>query len=101
LKGELDELDRKIILNLSRGVHSYAEIAKKCGVGKNTVYRKINRLESKNIIDRKSKALPNFTNPNLSAICVITDMPQSDVDKVLRILKRQPQVKFLWRTFTL
>ena len=99
MRRELDELDKKIILNLSRGVYSYAEIAERCGVGKNTVYRRINRLESENIIDRKFRALPNFMKLNLSAICVMMDIPQSDVDKVLRILKRQSQVKFLWRTF--
>jgi DNA-binding Lrp family transcriptional regulator len=99
LKRELDELDKKIILSLSRGVHSYAEIAERCGVGKNTVYRRISRLESEKIIDRRFRALPNFTKLNLSAICVMMDVAQSDVEKVLRILKRQSQVKFIWRTF--
>jgi hypothetical protein len=27
------------------------------------------------------------------------DIPQADVEKVLRILKRLSQVKFIWRTF--
>ena len=50
---------------------SYAELADKCGVGKNTIYRRINRLESENIIVKIVRVIPNFTMLNLSAICVM------------------------------
>jgi DNA-binding Lrp family transcriptional regulator len=99
LKYETDELDRKIILQFSRGVYSYSELAEKCGVGRNTVYRRVGRLEAENIIDKKIRALPNFTKLNLSAICVMMDVAQSEVEKVISFLRRQSQVKFLWRTF--
>jgi DNA-binding Lrp family transcriptional regulator len=99
LKYETDELDRKIILQFSRGVYSYSELAEKCGVGRNTVYRRVGRLEAENIIDKKIRALPNFTRLNLSAICVMMDVAQSEVEKVISFLRRQSQVKFLWRTF--
>jgi len=99
LKSELDELDKKIILHLSQGVYSYAELAEKCGAGRNTIYRRVNQLETSGIIDRKLRAVVNFTKLNLSAICVMMDIPQSEVDRVVSFLGRQPQVKLLWRTF--
>jgi DNA-binding Lrp family transcriptional regulator len=99
MKYETDELDRKIILQFSKGVYSYSELAEKCGVGRNTVYKRVNRLEAENIIDKKIRALPNFTRLNLSAICVMIDVAQSEVEKVIGFLRRQSQVKFLWRTF--
>ena len=95
----LDNLDKKIIKQLSQGVSSYAELSKKCGVGRNTIYRRINRLESQNIIDKMVRSIPNFTKLNLSAIVVMMDISQSQVSRVIEFLKKQSQVKFLWRTF--
>ncbi len=77
LRYELDDLDRKIILHLSKGIYSYAELAEKCKAGRNTIYRRVNRLESEGIIDKKVRAIPNFTKLNLSAICVMMDIAQS------------------------
>jgi len=94
-----DDLDRKIIMQLSEGVASYAELADKCGVGRNTIYRRINRLESQKIIDKMVRSIPNFTKLNLSAIVVMMDIAQSQVSKVIEFLKKQSQVKFLWKTF--
>ena len=95
----IDDLDKKIITQLSEGVSSYAELADKCGVGRNTIYRRINRLESQNIVDKIVRVIPNFTMLNLSAICVMMDIAQSQVSKVIEFLKKQSQVKFLWQTF--
>jgi len=99
MKNVLDELDRKIILQLCNGIYSYAELAERCGVGRNTIYRRINRLEAEKIIDKKVRAIPNFTRLNLSAICVMMDVAQSDVERLIKFLKKQEQVKFLWKTF--
>jgi len=99
LSYQLDELDKKIIFHFSRGVYSYSELAEKCGVGRNTIYRRVNRLEAENVIDKKVRAIPNFTKLNLSAIIVMMDIAQSEASKVIGFLKNQAQVKFLWRTF--
>jgi len=99
LSYQLDELDKKIILHFSRGVYSYSELAEKCGVGRNTIYRRVNRLEAEDVIDKKVRAIPNFTKLNLSAICVMMDIAQSEASKVIGFLKNQAQVKLLWRTF--
>ena len=95
----LDDLDKKIIIELSEGVSSYAKLADKCGVGRNTVYRRINRLESQKIIDKTVRSIPNFTKLNLSAIAIMMDIAQSQVNRVIGFLKKQSQVKFLWKTF--
>jgi DNA-binding Lrp family transcriptional regulator len=99
LNYRVDELDRKIISHFSKGVYSYSELAEKCGVGRNTIYRRVNRLEAEGVIDKKVRSIPNFTKLNLSAICVMMDIAQSEVGKVIDFLRKQPQVKFLWRTF--
>jgi DNA-binding Lrp family transcriptional regulator len=99
LKYDIDELDRQIISHFSKGVFSYSELAKKMKVGRNTIYRRIERLEKENFIDMKMRALPNFTKLGLSAICVLMDIAQSQVSRVVGFLQRQFQVKLLWRTF--
>ncbi len=35
----------------------------------------------------------------IAAITVMLDIPQSEVDRVIKLLKNQSRVKFLWRTF--
>ncbi len=99
MKNEIDELDRKIILQVCSGVPSYAELAEKCGVSRNTIYRRISRLESEGIIERIIMGLPNFTRLNLSAISIMMDVAQMDVEQVLKFLKRRQKVKFLWKTY--
>ena len=99
MKSVLDDLDRRILLQLCNGIYSYSELADKCGVGRNTIYRRISRLEAEKIIDKKVRAVPNFTRLNLSAICIMMDVAQSDVERLIKFLKRQRQVKFLWKTF--
>jgi DNA-binding Lrp family transcriptional regulator len=95
----LDDLDKKIILQLSNGITSYANLAESCGVGRNTINRRIKRLVAEDIIDKKVRAIPNFTKMARSAISVMLEIPQSEVDKVITFLNNQKQVKFLWRTF--
>ena len=65
LSYQLDELDKKIILHFSRGVYSYSELGQKWEVGRNTIYRRVNRLEAEDVIDKKVRAIPNFTKLNL------------------------------------
>lgn len=95
----LSELDRKILIHISKGIANYSNLAEKCGVGVATIFRHINRLEADGFIDKKVKAIPNFTKLNLSAIGVMMDIPQSEVEKVINFLKKQSQVKLLWKTF--
>ena len=95
----LDELDKKIVHYICGGVYSYTELGKLCHVGRNTVYRRINRLEKMGVISKKIMAIPNFTKLNLSAIGVMMDVRQTDVNRTISLLQKQPQVKFLWKTY--
>jgi DNA-binding Lrp family transcriptional regulator len=92
-------MDKTIILQLSNGVGSYAKLAESLGVGRNTILRRIKRLVEKGLIVKQVGAIPNLTKLNLSAISVMLDIPQSEVEKIIKVLKNQSRVQFLWRTF--
>jgi len=95
----LDELDKKIISYICRGVYSYNDIAKRCDVGRSTVYRRINSLEEKGVISKMIMAIPDFSKLDLTAISIVMDINQIDVDRVIDLLKSVPKVKFLWRSY--
>ncbi|MFQ5976175.1 MAG: Lrp/AsnC family transcriptional regulator [Candidatus Hydrothermarchaeales archaeon] len=99
MKIVLDKLDREIVRHVSSGVLSYRELGHLCNVGRNTIYRRMRRLENLKVIEKKIMAMPNFMKLDLSAIAVMMDVMQTDVEKTISFLKRQNQVKFLWKTF--
>lgn len=99
MKTILDELDRKIVHHICSGVYSYAELGKLCRVGRNTIYRRMNKLEKLGVLSKKIMAIPNFTKLNLSAIGIMMDVRQTDVNRTISLLREQPQVKFLWKTY--
>lgn len=45
MKIVLDELDKEIIHHICNGILSYTELGGLCNVGRNTIYRRMNRLE--------------------------------------------------------
>jgi len=95
----IDDLDRKIVRFMCRGVYSYTELGKLCKVGRSTIYRRVDRLERTGVIRRRVMALPNFEKLNLSAVIVGLDVNPRDLDKTVSFLKRQHPVKLLWKTF--
>lgn len=95
----LDELDRRILKYLSEGLYSYEELAKLCKVGRNTVYRRIVKLEEEGVIKRVIMAIPDFSKIGFSAVLIGMNLSPKDIDKVIPFLKVQHQVKLLWRTF--
>lgn len=99
MKIVLDELDKKIMSYLCRGTYSYKELGKLCRVGRSTIYRRIDRLEKIGVISKRIMAIPNFTKLNLTAIGITMDISQSDVDRVIEVLKGLPKVKLLWRSY--
>jgi DNA-binding Lrp family transcriptional regulator len=95
----LDELDRKILKHICSGVYSYSQLEKLCDAGRNTVYRRIDRLEKKGIISRKILAFPDYTKLNLSAVVIGLNVKNEDLDKTSEFLKDLNHVKFLWKTY--
>jgi len=99
MREKLDSLDRKIVHYVCSGVHSYNDLAKLCGVGRNTIYRRLEKLEKMGIIVRKIMAVPDFEKLGLSVMIVGINASSDDIEKMVRFLKRQQQVKFLWKTY--
>jgi DNA-binding Lrp family transcriptional regulator len=95
----LDELDKKIISNVCGGIYSYNDLAKRCGVGRSTIYRRLERLEESGVITKMVMAIPDFTELGLSAISIVMDVNHKDKDRVIEFLKHSPKVKFLWRSY--
>jgi len=99
MKEVIDDLDRKIVKHICNGIYSYDELGKICNVGRNTVYRRIDKLEKMGIITKRIIAVPNFEKLNLSAVIIGMDVNPGDLDRTADFLKRQHQVKFLWKTY--
>ncbi|MGB9741302.1 MAG: Lrp/AsnC family transcriptional regulator [Candidatus Bathyarchaeia archaeon] len=95
----LDEVDMKILRYMGEGLYSYEDLAKRLGVGRNTIYRRIAKLEEKGIIKRRIAAIPDFSKIGFSAVVIGMNLNPKDVEKAISFLKVQHQVKFLWRTY--
>jgi len=99
MKLDLDEIDRKILHYLCNGTHSYTELGKLCRVGRNTIYRRVDRLEKMGAIKKVVTAIPDYSKLNLAAVHIGLNVRQIETDKAVEILKRLPRVKFLWKTY--
>ena len=98
MQNVVDELDKRILHELCSGIHSYDELARTCSVTRNTVYRRISRLERIQVISRRIMAIPNFSKLGLSAILIGLDVSSGDVDMVMKAIEQRP-VLFLWKTY--
>ena len=95
----IDNLDRKIVHHICKGVYSYNELAKLCNAGRNTIYRRIDKLEKMGIISKRIMAIPNFDKLGLSAVIVGINVSAEEIEKTIDFLKRHHQVKLLWTTY--
>lgn len=99
MESNLDELDKRILHELCTGIYSYDQLAQACSVTRNTIYRRVNKLEKLHFISKKIMAIPDFAKLGLSAICIGMDVPYQNTDKVIDMIKMHPDAKFLWRTY--
>lgn len=99
VKIDLDKLDRKILQYACSGIHSYTELGKLCHVGRNTIYRRVDRLEKRGAIKKLVTAVPDYDKLNLAAVHIGLNVRQIETDRAVEILKRLPRVKFLWKTY--
>jgi DNA-binding Lrp family transcriptional regulator len=95
----LDELDKKVLHEICRGIYSYDDLAKTLNVTRGTVYRRIEKLEKNNIIEKKIMAIPNYKTLNPSAISIGMEVAYDDTEKVIEALKQLPHVKLLWKCY--
>lgn len=95
----LDELDKKILHEICSGIHSYDDLAKTLNVTRGTIYRRIEKLEKNNFIEKKIMAIPNYKVLNLSSIIIGMEVAYDDTEKVTEALKQLPQIKLLWKCY--
>ncbi|MGD0645169.1 MAG: Lrp/AsnC family transcriptional regulator [Candidatus Bathyarchaeia archaeon] len=95
----LDDLDRKIIQYLSSGINSYEELARTCGVTRNTVYRRIAALENKGIIKNTLRCIVNLEQMDITPVTIGVRISQTNQNKAIHRLTTNKNVRFLWRTY--
>ncbi len=95
----LDEVDKKIIKYVCSGVYSHSELADKVGVSRNTVYRRLKDLKEKGVIKEMGMAIPDFEKIGFSSVIVGLNVKNDSVDEVIDFLKKQGNIKFLWKTY--
>ncbi len=99
LSASLDELDKKILHEICSGIHSYDDLAKILNVTRGTVYRRIEKLEKNNVIEKKIMAIPNYKILNLSAICIGMEVSYGDTEKVIEAVCQLPNIKLVWKCY--
>jgi DNA-binding Lrp family transcriptional regulator len=95
----LDEIDKRIIQELSKGIYSYEELANQIGMSRNTVYRRIAVLEENGIIINRQKCLVNNAKLGISAIVLNIKVHELDVQGIISKLLLNKQVKLVWRAY--
>lgn len=96
---KLDRLDFKLLKYICTGFYSYDELAKLCGIGRNTVYRRIRKLERMEVISRRLTAIPNFEKLNVAAVIGGLNLDIQDMSKVVEFLKQLPQIMLICRSY--
>lgn len=95
----IDELDKKIIQEMGRGINSYDSLAQKCHVTRSTIYRRVNKLEETKVIIRQTRVVPDFEKLDRIALTVGISVAQKDEQKVVDALKKCADIKIMWRTY--
>jgi DNA-binding Lrp family transcriptional regulator len=95
----VDKLDMTLLKFLSTGINSYEELARKCKVTRNTVYRRIAALEKSNIITNVIRCTVNFENLDITSVIITATLPTSKAEEAVCLLSAHPKVRFLWRTY--
>ena len=95
----LDKLDKKILHEICSGIPSYDDLAKTLNVTRGTIYRRIDRMQKNDIIERKIMAIPNYCSLNRSAICIAMEVAYDDQEKAIEALKQLQHMKLLWKCY--
>jgi DNA-binding Lrp family transcriptional regulator len=95
----IDELDKKIIQEMGRGINSYEALAQKCNVTRSTIYRRVDKLEETKVITRQTRVVPDFEKLNRIALAVGITVAQKDEQEIIDALKKSDDIKMMWRTY--
>jgi DNA-binding Lrp family transcriptional regulator len=95
----IDELDKKIIQEMGKGINSYDSLAQKCNVTRSTIYRRVTKLEETKVISRQTRVVPDFEKLNRIALAMGISVAQKDEQKIIDALKKSEDIKMMWRTY--
>jgi len=94
-----DQLDKKILQKMSKGINSYNELAKECNVTRSTIYRRVALLEKSGLLLRITRSAVDYEKLELVTLCLTIKVAFNSQEKVLNALKEHESVKFLWRAY--
>jgi len=94
-----DQLDKKILQKMSKGINSYNELAKECNVTRSTIYRRVALLEKNGLLLRITRSAVDYEKLELVTLCLTLKVAFNSQEKVLNALKEHESVKFLWRAY--
>jgi len=95
----LDEMDKKIIQEMANGINSYEELAKKFGVTRSTVYRRVMNLEKTKVVQRRIRFILDFEKLGLIVVAFGINITAKHEEEAVDALKKLSRVKMIWRTY--
>jgi DNA-binding Lrp family transcriptional regulator len=95
----LDDLDKKILQQLSIGICSYEDLANQCKVTRNTVYRRIALMEDKGIIKNTTSCIINLDQLDIIPISIAVKINSSEINTACKVLASYKSVRLLFRSF--
>jgi DNA-binding Lrp family transcriptional regulator len=96
---KLDQLDKRILQHLSEGINSYEELARKCYVSRNTVYRRMATLEKNGITQKTTRVTIDYNKLDITTINIALNVGQENVSEVIARLKACNRIKYLFKTY--
>ncbi len=95
----VDDLDKKLLQRLSSGISSYENLARECGVTRNTAYRRIASLEKRGIIKRIVHSVIDYNQLDIAMLFIGASVAEAKQEETCALLRNNKYIKFLWRTF--
>ncbi len=94
VKGDIDEIDKKILITLLKDARtSFAKIARKCGVSNNTIVKRFHRLQESGVISGTS-TITNLKDFGYQFPLAIDINAKAGMElKILETLKKMPNFR--------
>lgn len=95
-QGEMDDIDRKIILELQEDARKqFKIIAKKLDVSEGTVRNRVTRLKNRGILKLEARVDP-FALPNKISVLVGVNLKERDHERKIKQIEKIPMVTAVW-----
>ncbi len=95
-KHNLDDIDRKIILELQEDARrQFKIIAKKLNVSEGTIKNRVTRLKNRGILKLEARVNP-FALPNTISALVGVNLKERDHEKKIKEIEKIPAVTAVW-----